>query len=106
MNNQREAPPLYHDNNYTVSLGCTLCPDREPCGGLQTSDALFDCSDFCCGNGNSADHSDCQFVCRQNVEDYINRHIEVGGWSFDNIPRSNVLAYSKLPSVIPLLYGR
>jgi len=73
---------------------------------LQVSEALFDCLSFCCRNGNSHDHSDCQLVCRQNVEDYINRHIEVRGWEFDTVPRSGMLRYLKLPSVIPLLYGR
>lgn len=106
MNSFRKALPLYHSNDHVVSLGCTNCMNWALCGGLQTSEALFDCSDFCCGSGNSTDHSDCQFVCRQNVEDYINRHIEVGGWGFDNIPRSAALPYSKLPAVIPLLYGR
>ena len=106
MNAYREALPLYHSVNYPVSLGCTGCTDLKPCGGLQISGALFDCSGFCCRNGDSEDQPDCQFVCRNNVEEYINRHIEVGGWEFDTIPRSGLLRYSKLPSVIPLLYGR
>jgi len=105
MNTYRQALPLYHNNDQSVSLGCVGCTDKEPCGGLQTSEALFDCLGFCCCNRNSEDYSKCQFVCRQNVEDYVNRHIEVNGWSLDNIPRSSPLRYSTLPEVVALLYG-
>lgn len=105
MNTFREALPLYHNDNQPLSLGCLGCTDKAQCGGLYTSEALFDCMGFCRCNGTSSDYSQCQFVCRQNVEDYVNRYIEVRGWGFDNIPRSAPLAYSRLPLVVPLLYG-
>lgn len=105
MTMYRESLPLYHNDSQPLSLGCLGCADRQLCGGLYTSESLFDCLSFCCCSNGSSDYSKCQFVCRQNVEDYVNRHIEVNGWGFENIPRSSPLLYPDLPSVIPLLYG-
>ena len=105
MNTYRESLPLYHNDSQPLSLGCLNCTDKGLCGGLYTSESLFDCLSFCCCSNGSSDYSNCQFVCRRNVEDYVNRHIEVNGWGFENIPRSAPLIYPSLPSVVPLLYG-
>lgn len=105
MNTYRESLPLYHNDSHPLSLGCLGCTDKGQCGGLYTSESLFDCMSFCCCSNGSSDYSKCQFVCRRNVEDYVNRHIEVNGWGFENIPRSAPLVYPSVPSVVPLLYG-
>jgi hypothetical protein len=100
------AANLYHNSSTQLSIGCGPCPDKDVCGGLSTSEILFDCTSLCheC-NGNGGLHLESKFICRHNFEDYINRHMEVGGWYLDNIPRSKPKNYPKLPLVIPLSYG-
>jgi hypothetical protein len=94
------AGSLYHDAGRPMSLGCVNCPERGVCGGLHTSGSHFDCLVFC----ECADPSDCQYVCRNNLENYIDRFHEVLGFEFDNVPRVPLLAYPTLPPAVPLLY--
>jgi hypothetical protein len=93
---------LYHDALQTLSLGCIACPDRRLCGGLYTREGLFDCQSYCLCDG---DASECQVVCRRNVEEYVNRHMELSGFSLEDLPRSQPLSYPDLPSVVPMIYG-
>jgi hypothetical protein len=93
------ARSLYHDAGRPMSLGCANCPERAVCGGLHTA-GHFDCLVFC----ECPDRSDCQYVCRNNLENYIDRFHEVLGFEFDNIPRVPILTYPALPPALPLLY--
>jgi hypothetical protein len=101
MSAQKEnAGLLYHDANRPMSLGCLNCPEKGVCGGLHTAGSHFDCLAFC----ECDDPSDCQYVCRNNLENYIARFHEVLGFEFDNIPRVPVLDYPSLPLSVPLIY--
>jgi hypothetical protein len=94
------AGSLYHDDANPMSLGCMNCHDRGVCGGLFTSGNHFDCLVFC----ECDDPSDCQYVCPNNLEDYIARSQEVLGFEFDNVPHAPTLSYPSLPFAMPLLY--
>lgn len=94
------APLLYHDSNRPMSLGCGNCPEKEVCGGLHTTGSHFDCLVFC----ECDDPATCQYVCRNNLVDYIARFHEVVGFEFHNVPRVPVLPYPSLPLSVPVLY--
>jgi hypothetical protein len=83
----------------TSSLGCTLCPDRKLCGGIQVERALFDCLGLCCRNPEN-----CDAVCRNKPEEFARRVREVAGFSFDNVPRAPVLNPPKLPNLVPIMF--
>lgn len=98
--NLRRERQLWHDRErHTPSMGCTNCPDRAVCGGLQLAGSLYDCLGFCCQTP-----GDCDAVCRYKPEEFAQRVREVGGFSFDNVPRSSVLAVPLLPPLVPVLY--
>jgi hypothetical protein len=98
--NLRSERRLWHDGDHrTPAIGCTKCPDRTVCGGLQVASPLFDCLGFCCHNP-----QDCDSVCRNKPQDFAQRVREVGGFSFDNVPRSVVLRTHRLPPLVPLIY--
>ena len=84
----------------TESIGCTICPDRELCGGLRVHASLFDCLQFCCKNPDSCDR-----VCR-NHPDFANRVREVDTFSLSTIRRARVLAAPELPHLVPMVYHR
>lgn len=94
------APLLYHNADIPMSLGCSNCPEKGTCGGLHTSGSQFDCIAFC----ECKDSSSCQYVCPNNLVDYIARFHEVSGFEFNNVPRVPVLSYPLLPLSVPLLY--
>jgi len=90
---------LWHDSGRNTSaLGCSACPDRAICGGLQIRAALMDCLRFCCGQSNGCDQ-----VCRNNA-DYVDRVREVGGFDLNTVPRGPVLAMAALPSSLPIIF--
>ncbi|MGH9351047.1 MAG: hypothetical protein ACRD2G_02630 [Terriglobia bacterium] len=98
--NSRGERYLWHDGTrHAPSLGCTRCPDREVCGGLQIDRAPFDCLGFCCHNP-----ADCDAVCRNKPDEFVRRVREVDGFLFDNVPRAQVLAAPRLPSLVPILF--
>ena len=98
--NLRRERRLWHDRTrHTPSMGCAACPDHGICGGLQIGDGLFDCLGFCCHNA-----QDCDTVCRNKPEEFAQRVREVGGFSFDNVPRAPMVSAPSLPPVVPLLY--
>src|SRR5262249_14103331 len=100
LRNLRRERRLWHDADHeTPAMGCTRCPDREVCGGLQLKSPLFDCLGFCCQNP-----ADCDVVCRSKPEQFAQRVREVGGFLFDNVPRNETLPVPLLPALIPLLY--
>ena len=98
--NLRRERRLWHDRTRpTPSIGCAACPDHGICGGLQIGDALFDCLGFCCHNA-----QDCDTVCRNKPKEFAQRVREVGGFSFDNVPRAPMVSAPSLPPIVPLLY--
>jgi Domain of unknown function (DUF4417) len=100
--NLRRERRLWHDGTrHTPSMGCAKCPDQEICGGLQVGDALFDCLGFCCHNS-----ADCDTVCRNKPEEFVQRVREVGGFAFDNVPRASLVTAPALPALVPLLYHK
>lgn len=100
--NLRRERRLWHDGTrHTPSMGCARCPDHDICGGLQVGDAVFDCLGFCCHNA-----EDCDAVCRNKPEEFARRVREVGGFSFENVPRAEQLAAPPLPALVPLLYHK
>lgn len=102
MSTYRQNESLYHDARQPLSLGCTGCPEFGVCGGLHTGEGLFDCRSFC----TCADASACQYVCPRNLEDFVNRWQEVGGYGFENVPRQKALPVPCLPYVVPHVFNR
>lgn len=99
--NLRRERRLWHEGKQnTPSLGCTVCPDRKLCGGLNIGGALYDCLGNCCGNP-----SMCDSVCRNKHKDFAERVREINGFDFDNIPRSKRLSTTPLPSVVPVVFN-
>jgi hypothetical protein len=98
--NLRREHRLWHDGDLrTPSVGCSVCPDKQLCGGLRVDASVFNCLSFCCQNP-----GDCDVVCRNNPEGFARRVREVDGFAFDNVPRTEEIASPRLPSVIPLIY--
>jgi len=98
--NPRRERGLWHDGAQNMlSMGCTNCPERNVCGGLQLSKALFDCLGFCCRKP-----ADCDKVCPNRPEAFARSVREVDGFLFDNVPRAAILAKPLLPSIVPVLY--
>jgi hypothetical protein len=90
---------LWHEaGRNTSALGCSACPDRAICGGLQLRAAFMDCLQFCCG-----DPSGCDQVCRNN-ENYIDHVREIGGFNLNTVPRGPVLIAPALPTSAPIVF--
>jgi len=95
---------LWSDSGrFTPSLGCAGCPDKATCGGLSVASPLFDCLHSCCQKPRGCE-SDCDAVCPNKPEDFVQRVREVGGFSLDNVPRAEPLHVSKLPRVVPVIF--
>ena len=98
--NYRRERQFWHDGrNYTPSLGCGMCPDRDTCGGLRIERAFYDCLDNCCRQPDA-----CDAVCRTKPHEFAQRVREVGGFGFDNVPRASRLPEPLLPPVVPVLF--
>jgi hypothetical protein len=96
---QREARLWHDDARHSAALGCTRCPDRAVCGGLQIDRGVFDCTALCCGQPDL-----CDAVCRNRPEDFARRVREVGGFSLSNVPRAPILSAPELPTVVPTIF--
>lgn len=93
---------LYHEPDRAMSLGCIACPEREICGGLQTSAPAFDCLAHC----DCADKATCEFVCAADPVRLAWRSLEVGGFDLTSIPAAPASAPVVLPDYVPVLYHR
>jgi hypothetical protein len=101
MDSEINQKTLYYKPYQTQSLGCLNCVDRDDCGGNQSSPGIFDCQVFC----QCDDPSKCTNVCPKN-ENYIARVQEVRGFSLNNIPRSKIIKYPRLPLIAPVIYHK
>lgn len=99
-NLRRERRYWHESKQYAGSLGCAVCPDGTVCGGLHIDHHLFNCLDHCCGNPEN-----CDSVCRNKPKDFPRRVREIGGFKFDNIPRSKPLPVTLLSQIVPILYN-
>ena len=98
--NRLRLRSLQHNGGrYSGSVGCTICPDRNVCGGLQVEGPVYNCLQLCCGNPEN-----CDVVCRNRPQDFPRRVWEVGGFSLENVPRAPLLDAPKLPKLVPTLY--
>jgi len=58
------------DDARALALGCTLCPDLDPCGGLRIRGGAYDCRSLCaCQRGAKR----CSGVCRGSQREFIRR---------------------------------
>ena len=97
--NRRHERKLWHDQERNMpSLGCTVCPDRTICGGLQMKAGFYDCLQLCCG-----DPKNCDRVCR-NHPDFVDRVREVNSFDFSNVPKGQVLPVPKLATMVPIVF--
>jgi len=91
---------LWHDSKINApSLGCTICPDKLLCGGINIDRPFYSCLDFCCGNIKK-----CDSICRNKPHDFVMRVREIGGFDLNNVPRTKPLLLSAMPSVIPVIF--
>jgi Domain of unknown function (DUF4417) len=91
---------LWNDSTvHPMSLGCVGCLERNRCGGVHTDAGVLDCKDLC----TCLDKSTCDMVCRFNPSQFVRRMREIGGSSFDNVPRMHPLAVQNLPLVTSLI---
>lgn len=99
--NPRRERRLWHLPEQPIeSLGCTVCPEKHICGGLQPNVAFFDCLQFCCNQPNGCDR-----VCR-NHPDFPDRVREVETFNLRTVPRAKAIATPNLPRVVPIIYHR
>lgn len=98
--NRRREKKLWHEGRkLTPSLGCSVCSDREICGGLNVQHAVYHCLDNCCG-----DPGKCDAVCRNKPREFAQRVREIRGFDLSNVPSTTRLPEPSLPSVVPVLY--
>ncbi len=98
---QRDAV-LWYDRARPLSLGCTLCPDLDICGGLRIEGGVFDCRSLCACAHNG---KKCSGVCRGDQRTFVDRVREIDGLTFDNVPRCAPLPAPSLPDYIPIIYN-
>lgn len=84
-----------------TSLGCSLCPQKDVCGGLHTEIRQFDCLAYCCGKPDG-----CTKVCRKKPDLFTQQVREIGGFDLVRAPRSTKLEPPKLPPFAPVIYHR
>ncbi len=80
-----------------ISLGCGGCPDLGICGGLHTNASVFNCNDFC----SCANPALCDMVCRNKPDEFFERHLEIGGFDLNSLPRVEAVPTPALPPIIP-----
>jgi hypothetical protein len=98
------SPPdaaLWDDPARALALGCTLCPDRDICGGLRVRAGVFDCRSLCaCARRGSK----CNGVCRRDTHLFIARVTEVGGWDLNDASRCAPLHSHGVAEYAPVIY--
>lgn len=82
-----------------MALGCPGCPHFSECGGLSVRDSIFDCLQLCCG-----DSAHCTRVCRHKPQLFVQQMREVGGFGFEDIPRTAVCSAQLSADIVPLIY--
>lgn len=82
-----------------MALGCTICPDRDLCGGIRKRQAAYSCLDDCCGSTET-----CDGICPNNPVGFRDRVRELNGLGLDNLPRARPCAAPALPAYIPYIY--
>jgi len=102
MNKSDANQRLWHHSNAPACMGCTLCPSKKVCGGLQVDSAIYDCTDLC----KCKDPLFCRLVCPRNPKNFVARTREIGDFPLDDIPLAPVTKHRRLPSVIPIIYSR
>lgn len=91
---------LWNDRRQnSMSIGCAGCPELKICGGLHVEGGVFDCNTLC----SCDDPLQCDSVCRRKPENFIERYLEVDGFSLDNIPRARERAHPTLPLLVPII---
>ncbi|MXY58723.1 MAG: DUF4417 domain-containing protein [Gammaproteobacteria bacterium] len=94
------ASKLFDDpDRHPLSLGCTACPHKRVCGGIHVGSGVFDCLDYCCRVPTR-----CDSVCVRSVDSFVDRVHEIGGFSLDDIPRTQPVSPPRLPALVPLVY--
>jgi hypothetical protein len=101
-NGKNANSPFWHNRQIPASLGCLACADRSLCGGISIEHPAYDCMEFC----KCADPSLCNYVCPRNVRHFVARIREVNGLKLDNVEAAPLTAISRLPTVVPMIYGR
>lgn len=97
--NPRRERKLWHNaRSQTQTLGCSSCPERDICGGLQIREPIFDCLSFCCNQP-----VNCDRVCRKHP-DFAARVREVLTFCLDNVPRTSAIPTIDLPLMVPMIF--
>jgi hypothetical protein len=99
-NHRRERKSWHDATRNTPSLGCSICPERPLCGGLQVAASLFSCLDYCCGKPEGCGD---KFVCPNNPH-FVDRLREVGGFDLPTIARAPALPSRDLAPVVPMVF--
>lgn len=89
----------WEDRKSSGVLGCAACPERPLCGGLRPRGDAFSCLDYCCNAPAS-----CQWVCRNNPEQFVARVREVGGFELEELSRLAETGSPGVPDRVPLIY--
>ena len=97
MATNKDLKFLFHDSKYPAGLGCGTCPEKKTCGGEYTLN-LFDCMQKCCNNP-----KECDYVCKKDIESFLEYFHSVNGFDFDDVPRFNLLPFPSLPYAVPLI---
>ena len=81
-------------------MGCHSCVDRHVCGMLHLEAGFLDCSEFCCG----APETCTSRICRLAPKEFVRRHMEIQGFTLDNVAAAPVLAVAQFPRSVPMIY--
>jgi hypothetical protein len=103
--NNRSNQGLAHRTELTMALGCATCPDQGLCGGLKTSDGLYDCSALCRCDSDEQKEA-CQFVCPSKPQEYTRRLHEVNGFDLHTVGNVPPVSVPSWPETVPWIDGR
>lgn len=94
----RERRRLQQNESYSIGLGCTGCADRGFCGGINIP-GLFSCLNLCCEAPES-----CDFVCPEDLPEFIRQINELGDLDLNSVPRAVPVDIPRLPLYAPIIY--